>query len=667
MKRLRILRLFSIAIVLSLLALAVPVMPALGVNTVTLNPTQGPIGRTVTVTGDALITAYRSNNTTPPTYDSFAQIYFAEDNVLINNLIDTNVKTYLLVSEALVDETTGDFTADFTVPSRLDGYASSTFHDDVRPGTYYVYVTFIKYYTDNVVENKTIKFKSTFTVTASPTINPLSPATGPAGAAVIISGSTFLPNSPVVIRFGTGTTNLSPTLATDGTGSFSGTITIPSDATPSTTPYNISVATGTTTKTATFTVTASATLNPLTIASGPAGTQVPISGTNFPAGTIAITFDGSLLTVTGSTQTSGGSFSSFITIPPNATATTHIIMVTVGAVSVSTNFTVTSSALLNSPDPASGPAGTEVTLSGTNFPVGVISVTFDGSPVTVSGSIQTTGGSFSSKITVPEGSASGDHTIAVTVGAITLSAVFTVTGAPTPTATPTPTPTPTTGINIVQNDFNVGAPIGIGGAGFAAGSTVTIKYGGVTRATAEVESNGTFQVIFEIPEILTGARQFIISDGINTTTANFVVETTAPAEPSLISPDPGVKIKIPVTFDWDDVTDASLPVTYDFQIATEEDFNADSIILEKNSLTDSIFMLTEAEGLELASDNATYFWRVKSVDGALNESDWSAASDFLASGPSVFPRWALILIIVFGSIFVFGVGFFIGRRTAYYY
>jgi len=388
-------------------------------------------------------------------------------------------------------------------------------------------------------------------------------------------------------------------------------------------------------------------------------------GTNFPSGTIAITFDGTPLTVTGSTQTSGGSFSSFITIPAGATVAVHTITVTVGATSVQTSFTVTASALLNPFNPASGPAGTQVILSGVNFPAGNIAVIFDSTPLTISGSLQTTGGSFQSNITVPAGSVAGDHTISVMVGTVTETATFTVTGAPTPT--PTPTPTPSTDINVVQNDFNVGAPIGIGGAGFAAGSTVTIKYGGVTRATAQVEPNGTFQVIFSIPAIAPGARQFTISDGVNTTTASFVVEATAPATPAALLPDPGAKIEIPVTFDWDNVTDASLPVTYDFQIATDEDFTTDSIILGKTALTESLFMLTEAEGLELASDNATYFWRVKSVDGALNESGWTTGSEFLASGPSTFPRWALILIIVFGAIFVFGLGFWLGRRMAYYY
>ncbi len=672
MKHARILRVFGVALLLAMLTLTMQVVPALAVNDVTLSPVTGKINDIVYVSGTNF-NAYIPD----ATYEYYANIYFAKDNVNKNTPF-TGIHTYNMV-ETLVPiydsgSSVGAFDAAFTIPASL---TDGTVDANVTPGTYYVYVTITRVLiappnTETVLP--TLFGKSpAFTITAAATLDPLSPATGPAGTDITVSGANFPASTALVFIFDT--TTITPksghTQTTSG-GLFLSVIPVPAGATAG--AHTITVTAGSGTVTATFNVTASATLNPLTITSGPAGTDVSISGSNFIVSyPIIFKFDGVTISPkSGDANTSTiGSFTSVITVPPGAAIGVRQITVTVGTVTVSTNFTVTANAVIDV-SPESGQAGTNVYITGAYFPASLPLVfKIDSTTLIVNGGDSTTSaaGGFYSIITVPAGTASGDHIISVTAGTITLSATFTVTGepTPTPTSTPTPTPTPTTAINIVQNDFNVGAPIGIGGAGFAAGSTVTIKYGGVTRASATVEANGTFQVIFNIPAIQPGARQFTISDGINTTTANFVVETTAPAEPPLISPDPGVKIKIPVTFDWDNVTDASSPVTYDFQIATDEDFTAGSIILEKTALTDSVFMLTEAEGLELASDTASYFWRVKSVDGALNESDWSAASDFLSSGPSVFPRWALILIIVLGSVFVFGLGFFIGRRTAYYY
>ncbi|GAH07324.1 unnamed protein product, partial [marine sediment metagenome] len=40
------------------------------------------------------------------------------------------------------------------------------------------------------------------------------------------------------------------------------------------------------------------------------------------------------------------------------------------------------------------------------------------------------------------------------------------------------------------------------------------------------------------------------------------------------------ELKPPISFDWKGVTADSPPVTYIFQIATDNDFTADSIVLE---------------------------------------------------------------------------------------
>ncbi len=676
MKHAKILRIFTIAVVLSLLLLIVPAMPALAIST-TLSPTSGKIGDNINVIGDAF-TSYKSM----PTYDSYAEIWFAEDNVIVGKQIDIDVKTYKYVgeSELPIDATTGDFSLTFQVPSQLDDYAVASYHDSVRAGTYYIYVTTNKYYLDGVtpdVIGKTIITKNTFTVTASAALDPLSPATGAAGTDVAISGANFPASTALVFKFDTTViTPKSGDTATRTSGIFLSTITVPASATAG--AHTITVTAGTGTATASFTVTASAALDPLSPATGPAGTDVTVSGANFPAST-ALVFKHDTTTLpikSGSTQTtSGGMFLSTITVPAGASPGAYIITVTAGTGTATATFTVTvaASAVIDI-SPESGPVGTEISITGANFPASQSIIFKIGGTTLTPTADNTTSpvGGFYSIVNVPAGTAAGDHIISVSVGATTLTSIFTVTGSSTPTSTPTATPTPPPTqktVNVVQNAYNVGASLGIAGIGFAAGANVTIKYAGETIASAKVGNDTTFQVIFEIPALKLGVHQFTISDGVNVATANFTVETTPPPVPAPLTPETGAKVEIPITFDWTDVTDASLPVTYDFQIATNQAFAAGSIVLDKKALATSGFISTAADGLTQANGGAN-FWRVKAVDAALNESAWSSVFDFHTSGggaASGLPGWVWPLIGSVGGVLLLFIGFWLGRRTAFYY
>jgi len=129
----------------------------------------------------------------------------------------------------------------------------------------------------------------------------------------------------------------------------------------------------------------------------------------------------------------------------------------------------------------------------------------------------------------------------------------------------------------------------------------------------------------------------------------------------------GVKVESPASFDWEDVTDESSPVTYALQIATDEDFTADSIVLEKTELAKSEYILTEKEELELAGQETPYYWRVRAIDAALNEGEWTGAGEFYVAAPFAFPRWALYTLLGIGAVIIFGIGYWLGRRTAFYY
>ena len=116
------------------------------------------------------------------------------------------------------------------------------------------------------------------------------------------------------------------------------------------------------------------------------------------------------------------------------------------------------------------------------------------------------------------------------------------------------------------------------------------------------------------------------------------------------------------------MSDDSLPVTYTLQIATSEDFTSASIVLKKAGLTSSEYTVTESEELESRSKEEPYYWRVKAVDGASNESAWSGERAFYvgSSGWTVnlfgftLSVWAIIWWCV-GCVVAGSVGYAVGR------
>src|SRR5207302_8986471 len=98
-----------------------------------------------------------------------------------------------------------------------------------------------------------------------------------------------------------------------------------------------------------------------TPASGPVGTTVAVSGTNF-AGATPVTFNGVSATFTVNSATSIQA-----TVPAGAT-TGPITVTTPGRTATSaSSFTVINPPTITSFTPASGPVGTSVSINGTNF------------------------------------------------------------------------------------------------------------------------------------------------------------------------------------------------------------------------------------------------------------------------------------------------------------
>jgi hypothetical protein len=429
-------------------------------------------------------------------------------------------------------------------------------------------------------------------------------------------------------------------------------------------------------------VTQGATLNPLSVTSGAASTSVSVSGVNFPAGAISITFDVSPLTITsGNTQTSGGSFISTVTVPSTATVGAHNIVVTVGSTSATAQFTVTASPSLDPLTPAEGPVGTDVTVSGASFPVNTqITFQFDQTVIipTSGDAITRSSGVFITHIAVPQ-STPGVHTVTATAGTATASGQFTVTAPATTTTTTTtsttttttPPPATTPVLVVAEGQHNVGADIVMTGTGFTPNTQVSINFDAVKVGTATSNANGIIVVVLKTPAAAHGDHTISATDGTRTGTNTFTVESFSPEIPQPLEPEMEVEVKSPITFQWEAAADPdppSLPVKYQLQVSISEGFGNGSVIIDKKDLSALTYTLTDAEELKLEGRTAPYYWRLRAADAAANYSPWTGNGVFYLSGPSgSLPSWVLYTIMGVGAVLVFLIGYWFGRRSAFYY
>jgi hypothetical protein len=245
------------------------------------------------------------------------------------------------------------------------------------------------------------------------------PAQGKAGDAVTINGFNFSTTASAnAVDFnGTAATVTSATATVL-------TVTVPQGAT--TGKVSVGVDKSKSTSTDDFVVLAPPGITSFSPASGAVGTTVTITGANFSATATenTVKFGSATATVTQASATS-------LTVTVPAGAASGKISVTVnGMTATSTNdFTVSTPAqalTISSFAPLGGPAGTTVTINGTNFSTTVASniVKFNGTQATVSTATAT-----SLTVTVPAGATTGK--VSVTVGGITVTSTndFTVSAA----------------------------------------------------------------------------------------------------------------------------------------------------------------------------------------------------------------------------------------------
>jgi FG-GAP repeat/IPT/TIG domain/Bacterial Ig-like domain (group 3) len=341
---------------------------------------------------------------------------------------------------------------------------------------------------------------STFTVAAPPTITGFTPTSGPIGTSVTITGTNFSATpSGNTVKFN-GTAAATPTSASVTQL----VVAVPSGATTGTIAVTVGTLTGT--SGTSFTVTTPPIITSFTPTSGAVGATVTINGSNFSPTKSANTvkFNGTPTAV----PTTATATQLVVAVPSGAT--TGTITVTVGTLTgtSATNFTVTTPApTITGFAPTSGPVGTVVTITGTNF-----STVLTGNAVTFNGTAAAVTSASTTQIvaSVPSGASTGKISVTVGTQTATSGGTFTIT-----VANPTIT-------GFTPGSGPVGATVTITGTNFDPNpANDAVAFHGIA---AVVSSATSTQLVATVPAgATTGTIKVTVSARSVTSTASFTV------------------------------------------------------------------------------------------------------------------------------------------------
>ncbi|MGD1118889.1 MAG: hypothetical protein ABR886_05320 [Dehalococcoidales bacterium] len=444
----------------------------------------------------------------------------------------------------------------------------------------------------------------------------LTPASGPTGTTVNIGGTVFssYEGDSIHIYFDTRELDMSP-LVVPGSGEFNVSFNIPAGTSAG--KHWIEATTDNTTSSviAKSAFTVDTTALSLDSAEGICGSSVNISGSGFYVNSTVTLyyFNTDNQSIGTDTASATGTFTHNFIIPIGPAGQHKIYAANTQDNSAGIQYTVLPGIKLNLG--SAGP-GEPVNVQGSGFAAsGAIKILFGTLSVATANADKL--GSFEVDFDVPDlKSQSYDVKIQDDKGnSSTIS--FTVTAA----------------AKLSAASGAVGAELTISGGGFIAGATITITFDDKSLATTAADNNGDFTLTIAVPASNGGKHMISVSDGTSTRELPFSIETQAPPVPALMLPANGSLTRAEANFEWGAVTDASVPVTYDLEVATDQNFATP--VIRKTGLTESQYTLSGNETLAVEFKNAPYFWRVRAIDGANNVSEWSTPWVFFVSVPDI--------------------------------
>lgn len=478
-------------------------------------------------------------------------------------------------------------------------------------------------------------------------VNPIlevMPQEGSVGTQVYIRVINYQPNKQVIITFGTTTvigtgttaeikTVVATRLTTDSTGY--GVIDFPIDTYPAG-RYIIMADDGVNKLTAGFKVVPSISVNN-NVVSGAVGDTIVVSGYGFAMKKLVYLGIDDYKLVTGETDEKGRFYDLKLTIPSLPRGNHTLKCQDSENYAATQVFNVRQQVDIM---PTSGAVGDNITIMGSGFSsVTDIVIYWDDKDI---GIVQTgADGSFMTDIRVP---ACGDGTHRIKVDDKVNKSFRDI--------------TVSSALSLNPTEGHVGMQVAVQGMGFRPGFPVTLTYDNIKLEGTTVNSSGSFSQVFKIPVSRFGQHSLTASDGVNTQRVVFTVESTQPPAPLTSLPADSERITKNAHFEWTPVSDPS-GVTYTLEIADDSKFT--NIIMSQANIVANYIDITEDSKM-LPGKEKPYYWRVKAVDRASNESGWSLVSTFY-KGHTFFtiignmPEWVKWVLIALG-LALFGFMFF---------
>lgn len=363
------------------------------------------------------------------------------------------------------------------------------------------------------------------------------------------------------------------------------------------------------------------------VTSGFVGDEVVVTGTGF-ADDEDVTLYLHGTEMGSSTTDANGSFNATCTIPESSHGRQTIKAEDAADNYDTIDFVTRQSVTI---EPAEGTPGTELVLSGHGFNADAdVAIEFGDEEI----DIVHTGadGAFTALVLAP-GGASGVYEVRADDGEVRDYAQFTLTS--------------TAGLSAAGD--TIGSLLTVSGTGFMPNGDVTVTYDSSQVAESKAGPTGSFSMTFPVPASMHGDHEIAVTDGTNAATMPFVVESSPPSVPMVLSPSDGSKAGGQIYFDWEDVADPS-GVMYQLEIAGDLEFT--EVVVTQPALLASEYMLSEDVGLPRTGKDGAYYWRVKAVDRASNASAWSTPRSFQVGFVFEMPTWATYALIGIGALLV---------------